>query len=136
MKLFNSFLAILIVVIGFSSCQKEPIVTKPIAGTYKVSSLIISETDKTQDMTPYTITFDDNGMMTINDSAGSYSCEWSDNCGMMNDMHEYHFDMGGCPDDSPMKLLDHDWVMDSQNDQACSFHQKDDNSNTLSLQKI
>jgi len=124
-----------VIIAAFSSCQKEQIKTTPIAGTYRVSSLIINGTDITQSMAGYTIKFDDNGTMSVKDSMNTYNCNWTDE-GMMNDMHDYHFDLGDCPDNSPMQELNADWMMDSHTDNACSFHQRYSSNNVLSLQKI
>ena len=130
-----SMMALLVMFIF--SCSKNDNNTTTLTGSWKVSSLVVNGNDLTAECEPYTITFNENGMMSVHDSANTYTCGWSENSGMMHDgMMDYHFDMGGCADDSPMQELDHDWVTDTQTEQSCSFHEKDAISNILSIEKI
>ena len=137
MKKQFAFIFIVILTV-LASCSKNDSTSTPatLSGTWKISSLSIDGIDKTSLVSAYTITFDDNGMMSVRDSVNTFDCNWSDNGGMMNGMDDFHFDMSACPDNSPMHELDADWVMDSQMENECSFHEKDSGNNILTLARI
>ena len=137
MKKQFAFILVLMLAV-LASCSKNDSSTSSasLSGAWKISSLSISGIDKTSLVSQYTITFEDNGMMSVYDSIDTFDCGWTEGGGMMNGMDDYHFDMSGCPDDSPMHELDADWVMDSQMDNACSFHEKDSINNILALVRI
>jgi len=118
------------------SCKKNDSTTASLSGSWKISSLVIDGIDKSGSVSQYSISFNDNGMMSVHDSINTFNCNWSDSGMMESGMEDYHFDMMGCPDGSPMKELDADWVMDSQTDNSMMFHEKNSSSSVLDLEKI
>lgn len=126
------------------SCTKEENQNSSLVGSWKVSSLIINGNEMAPEMAAYTITFNENGMMSVHDSMNTYQCNWTDN-GMMNggmmgsgmsEMHEYNFDMMGCPNDSPMQMLNEDWILTQSSETRLNFEDSGSGSNTLCLTRI
>lgn len=144
MKSSISILAVLMLLTVTFSCTKEENQNPSIVGNWKVSSLIINGNEMAPELSAYTITFDENGMMSVHDSMNTYQCNWSDK-GMMNggmmgsgmaEMHEYNFDMMGCPDDSPMQMLNEDWIISQSNATQMCFEDGASGSKSLCLTRI
>ena len=132
MKSLIKYSMAIVTIYTIVSCSKDENQTTSLTGSWKVSSLIIDGTDMTSQCKQFTVTFNGDGTMNVCDSLSTWACSWIEHSGMMSSsMMAYHFDMHGCPDDSPMQYLENDWLLIETDNQIATF--KDGGSQNCSL---
>lgn len=110
-------LVIVAIVVMIAACKKDKVSSSnDFLGSYKVYSFVDNGINKTAEFAPYTITFNSNGIMSIDSTGMMNMCSWSKTGGV------YHFNMGGMHNsNSSINEFAGDWMMSDYNDTICNF---------------